>query len=91
MLSVWLICAIVKNKFVFNGSNKRTFRQKSLHSLKTPIFKTIFEENGIFMLGVDFFQSIFDDRNKNFQQNFLYPIEDINFLSSNLKRYFTSD
>ena len=55
------------------------------------IFPT-FEENGIFMLGVVFFiQSIFADRNNSFRQNFLYPIEDIDFLSSNVKRYFTSD
>ena len=26
-----------------------------------------------------------------FSKNFLYPIEDIDLLSSNLKRYFTSD
>ena len=51
-----------------------------------------FEENGIFMLGVvSFIQSKFADRNNSFQQNFLYPIEDIDFLSSNLKRYFISD
>ena len=49
------------------------------------------------MLGVFFFiQSIFGDRNNSFQQHFfifyiLYPIEDIDFLSSNLKIYFTSD
>ena len=38
-----------------------------------------------------FIQSIFTDRYNSFQQNFLYSIEDINFLSSNLKRYFISD
>ena len=44
------------------------------------------------MLDVIFFiQSIFTDRNNNFQQSFLYPIEYIDFLSSNLKRYFISD
>ena len=52
----------------------------------------LFEENGIFMLGVVFFiLSIFTDRNNNFQQKFLFSIEDMDFLSSNLKRYFTSD
>ena len=51
-----------------------------------------FEENGIFMLGVVFFiQSIFTDPNNNFHQKFLFSIEDIDFLSSNAKRYFTSN
>ena len=36
-----------------------------------------FEENRKFMTGVFFIQSIFTDQNKKFQQNFLYPIEDI--------------
>ena len=37
-------------------------------------------------------QSIFTDRNNKFQQFFfLYPIENINFLSSNVKRYFTDN
>ena len=44
------------------------------------------------MLGVVFFiQSIFTDRNIFFSTKFLYPIEDIDFLSSNKKRYFTSN
>ena len=44
------------------------------------------------MLGVVFStQSIFADRYNSFQQNFLYPIEDIGFLISNLKRYLASD
>ena len=30
----------------------------------------------------------FTDRNNNFQQKFLYHIEDIDFLSSNMKRFF---
>ena len=56
------------------------------------VFVPTFEENGIFMLGVFFFiQSIFVDRIDNFQQKFLYTIEDIDFLSSNLKRYLTTD
>ena len=43
------------------------------------------------MLGVVFFtQSIFTDRN-NFQQIFLDPVEALDFLSSIVKRYFTSD
>ena len=33
-----------------------------------------------------FIQSVFTVRNTKFQQNFLYPIEDIEFLSSNVKR-----
>ena len=49
----------------------------------------IFEENGIFMLGVVFLQSIFEII--IFDKIFLYPIEDIDFLSLILKRYFTSD
>ena len=36
------------------------------------------------MLGVVFFT----DRNHNFQQKFLCPIEDIDFLSSNMKHFF---
>ena len=41
------------------------------------------------MFGVVLFiQSIVTDQNNNFQQNFF--IEDIDFLNSNLKRYFTS-
>ena len=44
------------------------------------------------MLGVDFFiKSIFADRNNNFQLNFLYPIVDIDFLNSNVNKYFSSD
>ena len=38
-----------------------------------------------------FFSSVnFRDRNNSFQQTFLHPIEDVDFLSSNLNRYFTS-
>ena len=47
------------------------------------------------MLGVAFFiQSTITDQNNNFQQKCLLPIEDIEyigFLSTNVKRYFTSD
>ena len=31
------------------------------------------------------------DRNESFQQKFPYPIDDIDFLSSNLERCFTSN
>ena len=52
-----------------------------------------FEENGIFMLDVVFFiQAIFADRIIVFVKIFLYIIEDdIDSLSSNLKRYFISN
>ena len=55
------------------------------------IFVPTFEQNGIFMLGVVFYSVIFADRNNSFRQTFLYPIEDIDFLSSNVKRYFSSN
>ena len=42
------------------------------------------------MLGVVFLLSQFSQIIV-FDKNFLYPIGDIDFLSSNLKRYFTSD
>ena len=35
-----------------------------------------------------FFQSIFADLNSSFQQHFLLPIEDIDFLGSNNKKVF---
>ena len=41
----------------------------------------------VFMLCVVFLLSIFADRNNSFWQ-FLYPIEDIDFLNSNLKIIF---
>ena len=52
-----------------------------------------FEENGIFMLDVVFFiQAIFADRIIVFDKTFLFLIEDdIDSLSSNLKRYFISN
>ena len=52
-----------------------------------------FEENGNFMLGVVFllFSQFSPIEIKVFDKNILYPIEDIDFLSSNLKRYFTFD
>ena len=50
-----------------------------------------FEGNRMFTLGAVFFQSIFADRNNSFQKNFLNPIEDIDFQSSNLKNHFTSN
>ena len=34
-----------------------------------------------------FIQSFFADRNNNFQHNFLYYIEDFDFMSVDLKRY----
>ena len=40
---------------------------------------------------VFYIQSIFTDRNNNFQQNVLNPIEDSDFLGSNVKWYFTPD
>ena len=44
------------------------------------------------MLGVVFFiQSSFTDRNNDFNKKILYVIKDINFPSSNAKRYFTFD
>ena len=47
-----------------------------------------FEENGIFMLGVVFLFSQFSPIEIiTFNEKFLYPIEGIDFLSSNLKRY----
>ena len=42
-----------------------------------------FKENGLFMLGVVFFQSIFADRINSFRQKLFYPIEDIDFLIAN--------
>ena len=46
----------------------------TLHYQVTTIFAPTFEENGIFMLGIVFFiQSIFTDRNNNFQLNFFIP------------------
>ena len=51
-----------------------------------------FEENRIFMLGVVFLFSQFSPIEIiPFYKTFLFLIEDIDFLSSNLKRYFTSD
>ena len=42
------------------------------------------------MLGVVvLIQPIFADQKNNFHQKFFIPIEDIDLLSSNLKRYFT--
>ena len=38
-----------------------------------------------------FIQSIFADRKIVFVKIFFYPIEDIDFLSSNFKIYFNSD
>ena len=43
------------------------------------------------MLGVVFLFSQFSPIEIIVFDNFLYPIEDINFPSSNVKRYFTSD
>ena len=44
------------------------------------------------MLGVVFLFSQFSPtKKKDFQQKFFYPIEDIDLLSSNVKRYFISD
>ena len=56
-------------------------------------FVPTFEENGNFMLGVVFllFSQFSPIEIKVFDKNILYPIEDIDFLSSNLKRYFTFD
>ena len=52
----------------------------------------IFGENGIFMLGVVFLFSIRSlIKMIIVNKKLLYPIEDIDFLSSNVKRYFTSD
>ena len=46
------------------------------------IIAPTFEENGIFMLGLVFFiQSVFG--------KILYPVDDMDTLKSNLKRYFT--
>ena len=46
-----------------------------------------FEENGIFMLGVSQLSPI---GTIVFDKNFIYPIEDINLQSSNVKIYSTS-
>ena len=44
------------------------------------------------MLGVVFLFSHFPPIEiKVFDRKFVYPIEDVDFLSSNLKRYFASD
>ena len=60
--------------------------------LNKHFFVPTFEENGNIYPRCGFFiQSIFTDRNNNFQQNFFHLIENIDFLSSKLKRYFTSD
>ena len=63
------------------------------------LFVPTFEENGLFMLGVVFLFSQFSLIEITFytkitfynNKNFLYPIEDIELLSSNVKRYCTSD
>ena len=72
----------------------KTYRFSALDFIRIKIFNIFFvptfEENGIFMLGVVFFNSV-NFRRNSFQQHFLYPIKDIEFLSSNLKRYFTFD
>ena len=51
-----------------------------------------FEENVIFMLDVvSLFSQFSPIEIIVFNENFLYPIEDIDSLSSNVKRYFTSE
>ena len=56
------------------------------------IFVPTFEVNAIFMLGVAFLFSHFSPIEIIvFDKIFLYPIKDLDFLSSNLKSYFTSD
>ena len=47
-----------------------------------------FQRKRNFLLKFLFFQSIFGDWNSNFQQNFFYIIEDIDFFKSNVKRFF---
>ena len=53
----------------------------------TSIFVPISEENGLFMLGVVFSQSIFTDQKRTFNKIFLYPIEDIDYLTSIKKKF----
>ena len=51
-----------------------------------------FEENGIFIIGVVFLFGQFSPiETIVFNKQFLYPIEDNEFLSSNSKSYFTSN
>ena len=50
-----------------------------------------FLENGIFMLGVIFYSVNFHKSKKLFSTKFFIPIEDIDFLSSNVKRHFPCD
>ena len=55
-------------------------------------FVSTFEENGMFMLAVVFLFSHFSPIEIiGFIKYLLYPSEDIDFLGSNLKNYFTSD
>ena len=77
---------LLRNNFKWNWGEliERTF------ALLSAIIVATFEENVIFMLGVVFLFSQFSPieiiiSNKKFQN----PIEDIDFLSSNVKRYFT--
>ena len=70
------------------GQNFPTTFNKKLQKNyeKSFFFVPTFEEIGISKLGVVFLlQSIFANRNNSSQQNFLYPIEDIDFLSSKSK------
>ena len=55
------------------------------------IIVPLFEENGIFILGVVFFSQFSAIKITIVNKKFLDPVEEMNPLKSNVKRYFTSN
>ena len=64
----------------------RVTSQVSYFSLLKYVLIPTFEENGIFLLGMVFLFSQFSPiETIIFNRNFLYPLEHIDFLTSNIK------